>query len=133
MRQNIWTIGELRVTRAGTLRSHTAFRLFRHRDWRASFLRPFRPGWPLVHSAALPKLRCCIKRIDACLLPPRCLVAHAVNQPVVNAAEGDGELIADLASEGPGLREAQVMRVGGFAAADKTGLLRDEPQVVLVS
>ena len=49
------------------------------------------------------------------------------------AAERHGELIADLAAERPALREAQVMGVAGFAAADQTSLLRHEAHMVAIA
>ena len=52
-----------------------------------------------------------------------------VELPVVEGAEGDGELVRDLAPEGGGLRELQVMGVGAVAAADQAGLRGDEGEV----
>jgi len=52
---------------------------------------------------------------------------------VVTAAERDHELVADLAAERAWLCEPQVMGVGGFAAADQTGLGGDEPKVLPVA
>jgi hypothetical protein len=42
--------------------------------------------------------------------------------PVMTAAEGYGELVADFKTQGPGLRKPQVMRIGRLPAADETGL-----------
>jgi len=52
---------------------------------------------------------------------------------VVTAAERDHELVADLAAERAWLCEPPVMGVGGFAAADQTGLGGDEPKVLPVA
>ena len=41
---------------------------------------------------------------------------------MVAAAEGHRELVADLAAERARLHEAQVVGIGGFAAADKARL-----------
>ena len=37
-------------------------------------------------------------------------------------AEGNGELVADLKTDGSGLGKTQVMRVAGLPATDETGL-----------
>ena len=52
---------------------------------------------------------------------------------VVGPAERHGELVAHLAAERARLHEAEVVGVGGLAGADQAGLLRDEPQVLLVA
>jgi hypothetical protein len=54
---------------------------------------------------------------------------------MVTATERDGELVADLASECPRLRKAQVMRIRRLAAAeeggiDKSALALPEPRRV---
>ena len=45
-------------------------------------------------------------------LPPSRLVAFAVEFSVVEAAERNGELVADPAAEGARLGKAQMMRIG---------------------
>ena len=50
-------------------------------------------------------------RIYPYLPPPRGFIAAAMDLAMVPSTQGDGELIADLASESPGLGEAQMMRV----------------------
>jgi len=52
---------------------------------------------------------------------------------VMAPAEGNGELIAHLETNGSGLRKAQVMRVRRLAAADETGLCGHELEVRLVA
>ena len=49
------------------------------------------------------------------------------------ATEWDRELIADLAAKRPWLREAQMVRVRGLAAADEARLLHDIAQVLSVA
>ena len=49
------------------------------------------------------------------------------------AAERHRELIADLAAERPWLGKAQMVRIGGRATANQTGLLDDEPHVLAIA
>jgi hypothetical protein len=58
-------------------------------------------------------------RIDSGLVPPRRLVAAAVHLAVMPAAEGDRELIADLAAQRPRLRKLQVVGVDRYPTADQ--------------
>ena len=62
------------------------------------------------------------KRVDLEILPPGHLIASLMQLPMMTAAERDGEFIADFETEGSGLRESQVMRIGWLPAADETGL-----------
>src|ERR1700683_479341 len=61
-------------------------------------------------------------RINPSLPPPCGFVAAAVNLTMVTAAQGDGELIANLAPQCRVLREPKVMAVGRPAAAYQTSL-----------
>jgi hypothetical protein len=61
--------------------------------------------------------------IDAGRLPPRLLVAGAMDRPVMRAAERDGEFVAHFAAERPWLQVAKMMRIGLLAAADEANLL----------
>src|SRR5205814_1434633 len=72
-------------------------------------------------------------RVDAGVLPPGRLVADVVHQPVMDAAERHCELVADLAPERARLHVAQMMGVGGPAAADEARLLGDVTQVLTVA
>ena len=45
-------------------------------------------------------------------MPPRSLVAGAMDRAMMDPAERHGEFIAGLAAEGARLQVAQVMRVG---------------------
>ncbi len=51
----------------------------------------------------------------------------------MHAAERHRELVAHLAAERTPLREAQMMRVDGLAAADQAGQLGHEPQMLFVA
>ena len=53
--------------------------------------------------------------------------------PVMTAAERDRELVADFETEGSGLREPEVMRIGRLPPADQAGLRVDEPQMGFVA
>ena len=48
------------------------------------------------------------------------------------AAEGDGELVANLEAKPAGLRETKMVGVAGLASADKTALVGHEAQMGLV-
>ena len=71
--------------------------------------------------------------LDARLLPPRCFVTLPVNFAMMQPTNRHRELIAHLASKRRGLGKAQVMRVGGCAAAHQAWLARDEGAVLLVA
>ena len=53
--------------------------------------------------------------------------------PVMTAAKGHGELIADFKADGSWLRKPQVMRVGRLPPADETGLRGDKLQMGFVA
>ena len=56
-----------------------------------------------------------------------------MHRAVMSATEWDREFIADLAAEGTGLRESEVVRVSRLAAAQETRLLGDVAQVLPVA
>ena len=64
---------------------------------------------------------------------PRRFITAAVNLPMVAAAEGYGELIADLAAKRTALREPQVVGIHRLAATDQASLLGDVAHVVAIS
>ena len=72
-------------------------------------------------------------RIDAGPLPPGRFVATAMHLAMMAAAERHGELVAHLAAKRRMLGKAQMMRIGGYAAANEAGLLDDEPHVLAVA
>src|SRR5207237_10045863 len=94
--------------------------------------RPFALGLAL-HARVFPQLASGVGRVEADGLPPQRFVARAVEVAVVRAAERDRELIADLAAKGALLGEAQMMRVGRFAAAHEAGLTGHALEVRLVA
>jgi hypothetical protein len=65
--------------------------------------------------------------------PPRGFIATAMYLAMVPSTQGHGELIADLATECPGLGEAQMLRVGRAATADKTRLPGDIPDMLAIA
>src|SRR5438445_4888072 len=74
----------------------------------------------------IPEIARSLDRIDADFLPPCGLVARAVERPMMATANRHRELVADLATEGAGLREAKVMGIAGPTPAHEARLQRDE-------
>jgi len=60
-------------------------------------------------------------------------IATAMHLAMVPSAQGHGELIADLATERPGLGKAQMMRVRWAAAADQTRLLGHVSDMITIA
>jgi len=73
------------------------------------------------------------RRIDTSFFPPRRFIATAMNLTMVSATERDRELVADLAAERRCLGKAQMMGIGGAAAADQARLLGYRLDVVTVT
>lgn len=71
--------------------------------------------------------------INSALPPPSGFVAAAVDLTMMASAEGDGELVTDLAAECPALRKTQVMGIRRLAIANQTGLLGHIPDVAPVT
>ena len=108
----------------------------RRETWQLQRLRGRPDGLPIlspIQPRLFPQPAGDFDRFDAGGLPPCALVTHPVNRAVMHAAERHRELIAHLAAERPPLREAQMMRVGGLAAADQAGQLGHEPQMLFVA
>ena len=70
----------------------------------------------------LPKPLGNLQCVDVQILPPCHFIAGLMQRPMMTAAEGYGELVADFETEGSGLCETQVMRIGRLTAADDAGL-----------
>ena len=70
----------------------------------------------------LPKPLGNLQGVDFQILPPGHFIAGLMQLPMMTAAEGYGELVADFETEGSGLCETQVMRIGRLTAADDAGL-----------
>ena len=62
------------------------------------------------------------QRFDLDVAPPRFFVAVPMQFLVMDAAEGDGELIADLATERPLLGKPDVMGISGRLLTNQTWL-----------
>ena len=77
----------------------------------------------IIEPGLSPELTGDLNGIDAGRLPPRLLVASAMDRPVMRAAERDGEFVARFAAERPRLQVTKMMRIGLFAAADETRLV----------
>jgi len=85
---------------------------------------------PGIAAGLSPQLTGNCDRIDAGVLPPGGFVAHAMHQPVMDAAERDHEFVARFAAERSRLQIAQVMRIRWLAAADQARLLGDMAKVI---
>src|ERR1700730_18953902 len=81
----------------------------------------------------LPKLSCRFERGNPQIGPPSHFVAAAVQVMMVLAAERHGEFVADLASQGSGLREFEMMGIARRTLTDEAGLRCNEDQVGLVA
>ena len=88
---------------------------------------------PIVKPGLSLELAGDLNGVDAGRLPPRLLVAGAMDGAMMRAAERDGEFIAGLAAERPRLQVAEMMRIGLFAAADEARLLGNIAKVLPVS
>src|SRR5262249_42311215 len=88
---------------------------------------------PIIEPGLSPELAGDLNGVDAGRLPPRLLVAGAMDGAVMRAAERDGEFVAGFATERPRLQVAKMMRIGLFAAADETRLLGDITKVLPVT
>jgi hypothetical protein len=71
--------------------------------------------------------------INASLFLPCRLVATSVDLAMMAAAERHRKLIADLATQRAWLGKAKMVRVGGRATANQTGLVCNEPYVVAIA
>src|SRR6266478_2740794 len=69
--------------------------------------------WICPKQGRRPKLSRRFQRGNLQVGPPRHFVAMAVQVVMVLAAQRHGEFVADLASEGPRLRELQVVGIAG--------------------
>ena len=72
-------------------------------------------------------------RIDAGFSPPCRFIARPMDLAMVSPAKRDGKLIAHLTAQRAALRKAQVMGIGGLAAADQTRLLGHVSNVLAVT
>ena len=93
----------------------------------------FRARWRRQWVGLRPQFLRNNQRLDAQTCPPLRFFDGAMHLAMMHPAERHRELIADLATERPGLREAQMMGIGGLAAAYDAGLCRDKFAVMLVA
>ena len=70
----------------------------------------------------LPKMLGGFQRVDFEKFPPCNLITSLMKLPMVPAAQGHCELIADLETHRARLRKAEMMRIGGLPPADQTRL-----------
>jgi hypothetical protein len=71
------------------------------------------------------------ERRDAAGLPPRDLLAGAMQLAMVRSAQRHSVFIADLAAEGARLGKRQMVRIGRLLRADQARLRADEFEVFL--
>jgi hypothetical protein len=71
--------------------------------------------------------------IDPEAVPPCDFIAGPVDLAVMSAAERNREFVAHLSAERAGLRESQMMGIGGLPPADEAGLRGHEPQMGLIA
>src|SRR5262249_59009719 len=84
-----------------------------------------------LRSGRLPELSGDLDRIDPSRFPPQRLVARAVELAVVQAAERNGEFVADLPAEGEPLGKPHMVRLRGPGPAKEarawSGVLEVRP------
>lgn len=98
---------------------------------RSSYLR----SWYNSFIRLIPQFLRHLERIDVGGFsgPPSQLVAGLVKLAMMGSAKRNGELIADLAAEGPAWGKSQMMGVGGATAAEQARLAGDKPQVLFAA
>ena len=73
------------------------------------------------------------ERIDSGFAPPSRFITMAMQLTMMATAQGDSELIADLAAERPALGETHVVGVAGLAATEETRLLRHKAHMLPIA
>jgi len=74
-----------------------------------------------------------VSRINPNVAPPDGFIAAAMHLAVMAPAQRNRELVADLAAQRRCLGKAQMMGIGGAAAADQARLLGYRFDVVMVT
>ena len=74
-----------------------------------------------------------VSRINPNVAPPAGFIAAAMHLAVMPPAQRNRELVADLAAQRRCLGKAQMMGIGGAAAADQARLLGNRFDVVTVT
>ena len=90
-------------------------------------------SWLCLKQGRRPELPCRLERGNLQIGPPRHFVAVTMQLMMMVTAERHREFVADLASEGSGLGEFQMMGIARRALADQAGLRGDERQMGLVA
>jgi hypothetical protein len=81
----------------------------------------------------IPECLSNVERINTGCLPPGQFVPNAMNFAVMHPTERDGELITCLAAEGPRLRVAQMVGVGGLPSANQASLAGHIAEMLFVA
>ena len=89
-------------------------------------------GW-IVDGTCRPQLLRDGQGRNLQICPPRPLVTLPVQLVVMSAAKRHNELVADLAAQGSGLGEFEVVRIGRPLLADQTGLAAHKQPVDLAA
>ena len=89
--------------------------------------------WVLILTRAAPQRASNANGVDASLVPPRALVAGAMNLAVVDAAERDHEFITHPPAQRSWLHEAEVVGIGMPSPANETRLFSNKPQMLFVA
>ena len=89
--------------------------------------------WKCLRPAIVPKSLGNRQWIDTQIIPPVDFLASLMELPMMDTAERNGELVADLEPQRPGLGKAQVMGIGWRAAAQKAWLRCDKSQMLSVA
>ena len=119
------------VGRSGRLFSSAIFRRL-HRGWAEQGIEVRLNGRP-VESGVLPQPVGNSDRVDAGRRPPYRLVATPVKGAMMGAAQGNRELVADPAAQGPWLHESEVMGVARLPSTEQAWLRRHELQMGAVA
>ena len=80
-----------------------------------------------------PKVLGNLQCVDFQIFPPDHLIASLMQLPVMAAAKGDREFVADLYPERSGLRKPQVMRIGRLSTAHEAWLRGNKSQMRFVT
>ncbi len=72
-------------------------------------------------------------RIEPHFLPPPAFITMTMQLAMMSSAQGDRELVADLAAERTRLRKAQMVWIGRPPAADQARLLNHMPDMIAVT
>ena len=94
---------------------------------------PLPAGLASALACCAPQLLGHCSRIDLDGSPPRRFVPTVVQLAVMETAQRNRKLIADLPTESAGLSKAEMMGIAGLSPANNAGLRRHKRQMILVT